>query len=217
MDKIIIYIDIIIPLLASIIIYFVYLKFNRINCIKKISGQEIARTILDKNNLQNVYVIEASNSLYSNYDANRKVIRLTKNIYNSTSIFSASLVSNLCLIAINDSSNNKIVKITNQLLPVLNIINLLSFLMIIIGLISNDLSLAYLGFGIFFISLIYEVVKVLIQLDNPVKSYDLLKNNKLIKKSEEDNIINVLKYLVIFDIANIVLRIVNSIKELTNK
>ena len=44
-----------------------------------------------------------------------------------------------------------------------------------------------------------------------------LKNNKLIKKSEEDNIINVLKYLVIFDIANIVLRIVNSIKELTNK
>ena len=83
MDLIICILILIIPGIAQI---FISINYNKYKCIlnnKKISGQEVARKLLDSNNLENIYVVATNGNLTDHYDSSRKVIRLSKDIYNN--------------------------------------------------------------------------------------------------------------------------------------
>ena len=62
---------------AQVFISCTFNKYKKVANIKGKSGGEIAREILDKYDLKNIYVVETKGNLTDHYDPNRKVIRLS--------------------------------------------------------------------------------------------------------------------------------------------
>ena len=48
---------------------------------KNLTGCEVARQILDSNNLEDIYVVEVAGELSDHYDPSRKVVRLSKEVF----------------------------------------------------------------------------------------------------------------------------------------
>ena len=102
MDLIICLLIVIIPALAQLFISINYSKYKRIFNESKITGQEVARKILDSNNLEKIYVVATGGNLTDHYDSSRKVIRLSKDIYDNESIASLAVAAHECGHAIQD-------------------------------------------------------------------------------------------------------------------
>ena len=68
------FLALIIPMLAQIYVTSNYNKYKRINNDKKMTGLDVARMILDKNGLNNMYVVETKGYLTDHYDPIRKTI-----------------------------------------------------------------------------------------------------------------------------------------------
>ena len=73
MDLILIIIILVVPFIADIFVKTTYRKYLKIENNKNLTGQEVARKILDKNGLDNVYVVQTGGFLSDHYDPKRKV------------------------------------------------------------------------------------------------------------------------------------------------
>ena len=74
------------PLLAQIFIKISYENNSRIKNSKELTGYDVARKILDKNGLNDLLIVETNGYLTDHYDPNRKVIKLSRNIYGNDTI-----------------------------------------------------------------------------------------------------------------------------------
>ena len=70
-----------IPLIAQLYINYTYKKYLKIESKGNISGFEVARKILDSNNLKDIHIVSTSGTLTDHYDPSRGVIRLSNDIF----------------------------------------------------------------------------------------------------------------------------------------
>ena len=92
----------IIPLIAQIYVSNRYKKYSNIENDKKISGFEVARKILDKNGLNDLYIVETKGTMSDHYDPKRKTVRLSSDVFHGTSIASLAIAAHECGHAIQD-------------------------------------------------------------------------------------------------------------------
>ena len=99
------------PLLAQIFIKISYENNSRIKNSKELTGYDVARKILDKNGLNDLLIVETNGYLTDHYDPNRKVIKLSRNIYGNDTISSMAVAAHEVGHAIQDKegyiSNSK--------------------------------------------------------------------------------------------------------------
>ena len=123
MESAIIYLLIlIIPLIAQINITSTYGKFKNKENSKKMSGFEVARAILDKNGLNNMYIVEVKGNLTDHYDPTKKVVRLSTDIFHGVSMAAIAVAAHECGHAIQDKENYSWMNIRKTLCPVVNFI-----------------------------------------------------------------------------------------------
>lgn len=133
MDLIICILILIIPGIAQIFISINYNKYKGILNNKKISGQETARKLLDSNNLENIYVVATNGNLTDHYDSSRKVIRLSKDIYNNESIASVAVAAHECGHAIQDKDGYFFMRLRSFIYPIVRIGTMTSYVIIFLG------------------------------------------------------------------------------------
>ena len=105
---------------SQIFISVKYKSTKRIKTLKGYTGRDVARKILDKNGLSHVKVVETSGELTDHYDPTSKVVRLSTEIYNGSSIASASVAAHECGHAIQDKDNYLFLRIRSSLVPITN-------------------------------------------------------------------------------------------------
>ena len=148
MDLIICLLIIIIPALAQLFISINYSKYKRIFNESKITGQEVARKILDSNNLEKIYVVATGGNLTDHYDSSRKVIRLSKDIYDNESIASLAVAAHECGHAIQDKDGYFFMRLRSFIYPIVRIGTMFSYLVIFIGAIAEAMNIIYLGIAL---------------------------------------------------------------------
>lgn len=134
-----------------------YKKYKDIKNDKGLSGSEVARRILDSNNLSNIYVVEVKGELTDHYDPNRKVIRLSHDIFHGESIAAISVAAHECGHAIQHKTGYTPMKIRSMLVPVVNIVTYLGYIVMFISLFAGMT-------GYFAASIIMLVMALLFQL-----------------------------------------------------
>ena len=68
-------------------------KYSRVRTFTGVTGAEVARRILDSNNLQNVKVEMVSGFLSDHYDPGSRTLRLSQNVYQSNSVAAAGIAA----------------------------------------------------------------------------------------------------------------------------
>ena len=155
MDLILYFIIILIPVIAQLRITLSYSKYKKVDNSKGLTGFDVAREILDKNGLEDIYVVETSGNLTDHYDPSRKVIKLSRDIFKGTSIAAASVAAHECGHAIQDKENYTFMRIRSFLVPVVNLVSTFSWVVILIGLLTEYFNIFALGIGLISVGLLF--------------------------------------------------------------
>ena len=177
MNLILVLLIIVIPLIADFGVRFTYKKYLDIQNKKGITGQEVARQILDKHGLQNIYVVETTGYLSDHYDPKRKVIRLSKDVFNGTNVASIAIAAHECGHAIQDKEEYKPMKIRSMIVPVVNIATSISYYIILIGFLLSAFDLIYLGIGLTSFGLMFQIITLPVEFNASKRALSELENN----------------------------------------
>lgn len=191
MDIILILLIIGLPLLAQIFIKISYENNSRIKNSKELTGYDIARKILDKNGLNDLLIVETNGYLTDHYDPNRKVIKLSKNIYGNDTISSMAVAAHEVGHAIQDKEGYFFLRLRTFIFPIVSFISRMSWLVILVGFFFEIVNAIYLGIIIVSASVIFELVTLPVEINASKRAIKELNSLNLIT-GEEDKVKNVL-------------------------
>lgn len=180
---ILIFIGLGISLIAQLIVTTSYSKYKKVQNSKDITGFEVARKILDKNGLQDIMILETKGNLSDHYDPNRKVIKLSTDIYHGTSIASSSVAAHECGHAIQDKVGYKPMRIRSKIVPTVNICSKLGYIAIVIGALFSY-QLIEIGIILLATILVFELITLPVEFNASKRALDELNKLKLIDKKE---------------------------------
>lgn len=192
MDIALILIIVFLPLAASLIIQSKYKKYSQVDNDKKLSGFEVARKILDENNLQDIHVVEVKGNLSDHYDSKRKVVRLSTNVFHDNSIASLAVAAHECGHAIQDKEGYLFLRVRNFIFPIVNICSRFAYIVILLGFLSEFLQLIYLGIALVGVGLIFQIITLPVEFNASKMAKEKLKKYKLVNKEEIEGVHSVL-------------------------
>lgn len=175
----------IITLIAQIYVNNSYNKYKYQGLKKKTTGAEVARTILDRNGLQNIKIEEVPGNLTDHYDPKSKKIRLSSDIYKGDTIAAASVAAHECGHAIQHKENYTFLKIRSSLVPVVNFSTKFGYIAVMIGLLFSSYKIAIVGLVLLLAMLLFQVVTLPVEFNASNRALNQLEKLKLINK--EDN------------------------------
>ncbi len=183
----------IITLIAQYFVNSKYKKYQKINNKKGLSGQEVARMILDENGLSDVYVTEVKGVLTDHYDPNRKVVRLSTDIYHGESIASCSVAAHEVGHAIQDKEGYFFIRLRGFIFPLVSFASKFGYLAILIGFFFNMLDLAWGGIGLLLVILFFQLITLPVEFDASRRALVYLDKMKILEKKEHDGSEEMLK------------------------
>jgi hypothetical protein len=192
MDLLLILIIITIPLIADINIKTNYNKYLKVSNKQNLTGQEVARKILDKHGLNDVYVVETEGFLSDHYDPSRKAVRLSKAVFEGESVASIAIAAHECGHAIQDKENYLFLRLRSLIFPIVNIATTVSYFIILIGLVLQILDLFYLGIALTSIGLIFQLITLPVEFDASKRAKEELNKLRVVSKEEASGVKKVL-------------------------
>ena len=187
MDNIGLYLlALIIPLIAQIVVSSRYKKFSNIDNDKKVSGFEVARKILDKNGLNNLYIVETKGTMTDHYDPKRKTVRLSSEVFHGTSIAAIAIASHECGHAIQDKEGYMPMRLRSFIFPIVSLGTKFAYVVLMIGLIANMLNFIWAGIMLVGLGLVFQLITLPVEFDASKRALNELKDYTLIHESDID-------------------------------
>lgn len=171
----------VITLGAQLFVSLTFSKYKKVKNEKGITGAEIAREILDKNGLKDIYVVETKGNLTDHYDPRRRVIRLSTDVYNLPSIGSVAVAAHECGHAIQDKNKYVFMRIRSFLVPVVNFVSYAGYLSIIIGAIIGASNIVWLGIILEAAIVLFQLVTLPVEIDASKRALKELKSTGIPK------------------------------------
>lgn len=185
MDNIGLYfLALIIPMLAQIFVSSNYNKYKRINNGKKMTGFDVARMILDKNGLNDLYVVETKGNLTDHYDPKRKTVKLSSEIFHGESIAAMAVAAHEVGHALQDKEGYFFMKVRSFIYPVVNFGTKFAYIVLLIGLISNMLNIIWAGILLVGLGLVFQLVTLPVEFDASRRALKELEINVVIDSND---------------------------------
>ena len=212
MDTILILLIILIPLIAQVKISSSYNRYKKEKNTCKLTGQEVARRILDENGLQDIHIVEIKGELTDHYDPTRKVVRLSTDIFHGETVAAAAVAADGCGHAIQDKENYTFLRIRSAIYPVVNVATSVSYYIILIGFLFQALKLVYLGIGLTCCGLLFQLVTLPVEFDASKRALNKLEKYHLLAEVEIEGAKNVLSAAALTYVAGVMASILQILR-----
>src|SRR5215217_4050496 len=168
-----------------------YSKYSKKLSSSGLTGAQVARAILDRNNLSNVKVEPVAGQLTDHYDPRSKVVRLSEDNFRGNSIAAVSVAAHECGHAIQDATGYLPMKLRAGLFPIVNFAGQLwfplFFLAIILG-IGTSLGSLFIQLAVIAFAgvLAFHVVTLPVEINASTRAYGLLTRYGMLSRGEAD-------------------------------
>ena len=203
MDLTLIIIIFSIPLIAQIYVSRSYNKYKKIYNDKNTTGYEVARKILDENNLKDMYIVETTGTMSDHYDSSRKIIRLSKEVYHGTSIASLAIAAHECGHAIQDKENHFFMRIRSLIFPIINLGTKIAYIILVVGLILQISDLLWAAVITVGLGLIFQIITLPVEFDATKRAKKEIDKYKIASKDEQEGINSMLKAAALTYVAGV--------------
>lgn len=215
MESVILFIGMLaLPSIAFTMISIAYGNKEENNIKKKLSGFEVARKILDDNDLKDLYIVEVKGNLNDHYDYNQKVIRLSSDVYHGENISSALVAAKISSYAILDKKNNGLMKFRSLLNPFINLIVYGGYILFLISLCVQDYNMVKISALLILISIVFHFMTLPVEFNaTKIAKDNLDKSDILTKKEIEDGngLFKVLPYMFLMTVLTCISNLYNEI------
>ena len=153
----------ILSLVASARVNSTFRRYSGQLSSRRITGAQAAQRVLLANGVTGVRIERVGGNLTDHFDPKTNVIRLSDNVYDSTSTAAIGVACHEAGHAVQYAQNYGPIKLRAAIIPVTNIGSKLAMPLILIGILVTSLGefstiLIYLGIACFGLSLIFQLV-----------------------------------------------------------
>lgn len=161
-----------------------YEKYRRVYNKRGITGAQVAQDIMRRNGL-NLPIEMISGVMTDHYDPRSKVLRLSSEVYNGTSVSSCAIAAHEVGHAIQDDREYYPLRFRNSLVPVANIGSQLSMIFIMVGLFIPRL-LFFLDIGIllFTAAVLFQIITLPVEFNASSRAIDQLEEVRVFDADE---------------------------------
>ncbi len=169
-----------------------YKKYKEVKIKTGLSGQEVARKILDANGLNNIHIVETKGELTDHYDPKRKVIRLSHTIFHEDSISSVGVAAHECGHAIQDKEGYTFMRIRSVLVPFVNFVSYLGYFGLVISIFAGITGYLKISILILLATILFQLVTLPVEFNASKRAKEQLIQLGLIDSDEHEQVGKVL-------------------------
>lgn len=195
---------IIIVLWAQVNINSNYKKYKQVKVKTGLSGQEVARRILDANGLQNVHIVETQGELTDHYDPKRKVVRLSHTIFHEDTISSVGVAAHECGHAIQDKEGYTFMRVRSALVPFVNLVSYLGYFGLLVSFVGGLTGYLKLSILVLLVTVLFQLVTLPVEFDASKRAKEQLVKLGLIDSDEHDQVSKVLSAAAMTYVAGLI-------------
>lgn len=160
-------------------------KYSKIHTFGGQTGADVAKRILEGAGIHDVTIDHApGNNLGDHYDPKNKVIRLSDQVYSSTSIAAAGIAAHECGHAIQEARGYIPNKIRTAIVPIANIGSFAAIPLFFIGLILSLPFLQTLGIAFFSLITIFYAVTLPVEFNASSRAIKILDSGNYLDQQE---------------------------------
>lgn len=161
-----------------------YRKYSQIRLSNGMTGAEVARKILDLNNLQNVSIAQVGGTLSDHYDPRKKVLSLSQSVFSTASIASAGVAAHEAGHAIQHSKNYGPLSLRSLMVPSVQLGSWLGPIMFMAGLLLAMDNLAIIGLILFAATFVFALVTIPVERDASKRAKNILSSSGIVYGNE---------------------------------
>ena len=162
-----------------------YNRWSQVRNSQNLTGTDVARILLPRENLAQIPVQEVPGQLSDNYDPRRNVLNLSPAVAEQPSIASVSIAAHEIGHAEQDRDGYLWMKLRGGIVPFVNFGSTFGYIVFFIGLLGQIPSLAWVGIFLVSAGAIFALVTLPVEMNASVRAMRMLNENGLIASEEE--------------------------------
>ncbi|GCD09502.1 zinc metallopeptidase [Clostridium tagluense] len=175
---------IIISALAQFKIKASFSKYSKVNSANGYTGAQVARMLLDDGGLFDIPVEIVGGKLTDHYDPSKRVMRLSQEVYNGTTVAAIGVAAHETGHAIQDKENYAPLKIRNAIVPVVNFSSNASWLLFLLGIILSVPSLVNIGIILFSGVVVFQLITLPVEFNASSRALAILESRSILYGDE---------------------------------
>ncbi len=167
-------------------------KFSKVPMSNRMTGAQVARSILDRQGLQDVKVEGVNGFLSDHYDPRSKTLRLSEATFNSPSVAAAGIAAHETGHALQHANGYAPLQLRSALVPAVQFGSSIGPWLFIGGALLNFTGLAWVGIALFAGATIFSIVTLPVEFDASKRAKRLLVSEHILGQREMEGVNKVL-------------------------
>jgi len=171
-------------LYAQMRVQSAFRKYSQVRTNNGMTGAEVARRVLDANNLQDVNIEQVRGALSDHYDPRKKVLRLSQSVYGVPSIAAAGVAAHEAGHALQHKHNYGPLSLRSLMVPTVQLGSWLGPIVFMAGLFLALDNLAIIGLILFAGTAVFSLVTIPVELDASKRAKQALSSTGIVYGNE---------------------------------
>jgi len=191
---ILVLIGVVLSLLASAKVKSTFARYSNVR-YSGMTGRDAAEKILHRNGIYDVQIIHISGNLTDHYNPTNKTLALSDPVYHSTSVAAIGVAAHECGHAVQHQVGYAPLSVRSALVPAANFGSMISWPLIIIGLMFNgqmSAMLINLGILLFSLAVLFQIVTLPVEFNASHRAVNVLETAGMLHPEEISGVKKVL-------------------------
>lgn len=196
--------SLIISVAASVNVKASFKKWSRVRNSRGLTGAEAARQMLAQHGISNVAIEPVPGSLTDHYDPTSQTIRLSQDVYNSDSVAAVGVAMHEAGHAVQYAQDYAPVKLRHAIVKSTNISSMVSYLLVVLGIVFSSYNLLTLGIVFFLAVVFFQLVTLPVEFNASIRAVRTLEDSMLLEADERKGAAAVLRAAALTYVAALV-------------
>ena len=161
-----------------------YKKYSQVKNARGFTAAEVARKILDDNGLYDVAIVKIAGNLTDNFNPKTKTVSLSETVYSSQSVAAIGVAAHECGHAVQHAEGYTPIKIRSALVPVTNFGSTFGFIILAIGLLFGNYSIAMIGVLLYSLMAVFQAVTLPVEFNASNRALKTLASHYILEDDE---------------------------------
>lgn len=161
-----------------------YARYSRVANSRGVTGQQVARSILDAYGLHQVRVEIVPGVLSDHYDPIAKAVRLSEPNFHSPSAAALAVAAHEVGHAIQDAKSFAWLRVRHTILPVANIGSMFGPWIFLAGMFMGATGMMSIGIWLFAAAAVFQLITLPVEFDASNRALNILKKMNFLDKAE---------------------------------
>ena len=175
---------------ASWYVRHAYNKWSKVRATSGLTGHQAAQRLISTGNLYGVQVQGTAGQLSDHYDPRNKTLFLSEGVAHSPSVAAVAISAHELGHALQDAEDYFPMRIRSMLVPAVNIGSNLGWILIMIGLVLQQINIAWIGVAVFSAGALFALATLPVEFNASARAKELLYSTGIIQTEEERRGVN---------------------------